>query len=273
MPSRNAARDDGLSDPYTTITTRFIIVAIDTELLTLAAGVFLLAGLVKGVVGIGLPTAAMGLLSQVIDPRVAIALVTMPMLISNIWQVWREGGIAETVRRFAPFAAPLMLVLYITTFVTAGVSQSALLTVLGLTVVAFAVMSLAWTPPAMPPRWDTPAQVGAGTLAGMLGGMTGIWSPPMLVYFLSAGIERDTFVRASGVLLTLGCVPMIAGFAQSGILTSDLAAKSAVLVVPTLLGFTVGEAIRRRMDVRRFRTVVLWVFLVMGLNILRKGVM
>ena len=73
--------------------------ALEPELVAIAIGVFLLAGIIKGLIGIGLPTAAVGMLSQVIDPRVAIALMVFPSLLSNAWQVWRMGdlGGAEVI--------------------------------------------------------------------------------------------------------------------------------------------------------------------------------
>jgi len=246
---------------------------LDTEILAFAVLAFFIAGTIKGVVGLGLPTTSVGLLGQFVDPRVAIALVTMPMVVSNLWQVWREGDVLGTIRRFTPFWAPLVVLLYVTAFVTASVSDLILLTVIGSVIVTFASISLAWTPPALPPGWDRPAQITAGSIAGVLGGLTSIWSPPMIVYFLAARVDKDTFVRASGVLLMLGTGPMVAGYWTAGILTSELALVSATLVIPTLIGFTVGEWLRRRLDTERFRRVVLWIFLAMGLNILRRAVM
>ena len=57
----------------------------------------------------------------------------------------------------------------------------------------------------------------------------------------------------------------------SGLLDGETAPLSAGMVVPSLIGFTLGEAIRRRLDADRFRTVVLWMFLLMGLNLIRRS--
>jgi len=68
-------------------------VTISVELLLLAALVFLLAGVVKGALGIGLPTISISILAQFTDPRVAIALLLLPAIVSNTWQVYRGGQI------------------------------------------------------------------------------------------------------------------------------------------------------------------------------------
>ena len=53
-------------------------------LLILIAAVFLIAGFVKGVVGLGLPTVSMGLLAVSMAPSRAIAIVIVPAIITNI---------------------------------------------------------------------------------------------------------------------------------------------------------------------------------------------
>ena len=78
-------------------------------------------------------------------------------------------------------------------------------------------------------------------------------------------------MRATGLLFLLGSLPLCIGFWQQGLLSGDLAVTSASMIVPTLLGFTLGEVIRRHLPAERFRRVVLLVFLVMGLNLLRRA--
>ena len=54
--------------------------------LAFIAATFLLAGFVKGVIGLGLPTVSVGLLSLVLPPAQAAAILIVPSLVTNIWQ-------------------------------------------------------------------------------------------------------------------------------------------------------------------------------------------
>ena len=54
--------------------------------LAATAGAFLLAGFVKGVIGLGLPTVAIGLLGLMMTPAQAAAIMVAPALITNVWQ-------------------------------------------------------------------------------------------------------------------------------------------------------------------------------------------
>ena len=245
---------------------------LSPEFIAIAVGVFLLAGIIKGLIGIGLPTAAVGMLSQIIDPRVAIALMVFPSLLSNAWQVWRMGDLGGAIRRYWLFLLLLVsMILAWSIFVTGSVPTQTIMLVLGCVICLFSVMSLTFKPPRIPARFDKLGQFVSGTASGTLGGLTGIWAPPMVTYLMGRQTEKDEFVRASGVMILIGTIPMIAGFYSNGMLTGPLALISVGLIIPSIAGFQIGEAVRRRLDADRFRNVVLVIFGILGLNLLRRA--
>jgi len=241
------------------------------EFFLIALAVYFLAGTVKGTIGIGLPTTSISLLGQLYDPRVAIALAIFPILITNIWQVYRTGEVKRTLRTYWPYAVVLAVVLWVFTGFSARISTTSLVFVLGCVVVLFALSSLFFHPPELPKRFDRLGQVVGGALSGILGGLTAIWAPPMVIYFLARRLDKDDFVRASGVLLFVGSVPLLFGYLQNGLMTRDLALMSMAMIVPTLLGFALGEKIRHRVNAARFQKLILCLFLVMGLNLIRRS--
>jgi len=240
-------------------------------LIVFATATFLLAGMVKGAIGIGMPTAAIGLLSQVIDPKTAVALVVFPTFISNAWQMFRAGDLVRAFKDYRIFAVSLMVVLWFTTSLTASVSQQGLLLIIGGVVVAFSLISLLFNPPPLPDRWDTVAQVMCGAVAGIIGGLTSVWAAPIVIYLLGRRVSPDEFIRATGLLITLGAIPLVLGFWYHGIFNGSRVTLSVFLVIPALIGFQIGEVLRKRLPVERFQTAVLIVFLLMGLNIIRRA--
>src|SRR5205085_27609 len=74
--------------------------------------VFLLAGMVKGLVGLGLPTITIALTSLVLPLTEAIALIALPTIITNVWQAAVGGRFRVIVRRHWPLIAPLLVALY-----------------------------------------------------------------------------------------------------------------------------------------------------------------
>jgi len=236
----------------------------------LAPLVFLGAGTVKGAIGIGLPTTVISILSQFVDPRIAIALGVMPMLMSNIWQMYREGNGAATIRRFWPFGAALFISLFLSSLFAADFQAETLMIVTGVSIVIFAATSLIKLPPPLPPQWQTPAMIAAGVAGGVMGGLTGLWSPPLVILLLALRLDKADYVRAFGFLLVIGATPLLGGYLVNGLMTWELFAISLIMVIPTLMGFAVGERVRRNMDTARYQKAVLVFFLLMGLNLIRK---
>lgn len=241
-------------------------------IVVIATAAFLMSGLVKGVTGIGLPTAAIALMTLFLEPRTAIALVLFPMVGSNLWQITRAGHLKRTARRYRLFAVILFLGVGGTALATQSASDRTLLAVLGVIVLVFVLISWKGLVPVIPPRFDTAAQVGFALLSGVIGGMTAAWGPPMAMYLATKRVDKDEFIRATGFLISVGSIPLVIAYAQVGFLDGPLAGIGAAMLVPTLIGFSVGEFFRKRMSVETFRNAVLIVFVVLGLNLIRRAI-
>ena len=151
-------------------------------------------------------------------------------------------------------------------------------------VVLWTATSLIKSPAKIPVAMDRLVQIVAGLVSGAIGGLTAIWSPPMVMYLLARRhvgehdtehatehSEKEDFVRFTGFLILCGSVPLFAGYVSNGLLTTPLALLSAAMIVPTLIGFSIGERLRKRLDSGQFRTVVLCLFCLMGLNLIRRA--
>jgi uncharacterized membrane protein YfcA len=243
-----------------------------TELLLIGTVTFLIAGSVKGVVGIGLPTAAISMLTLFIDPRMAIAVGLGPVVASNAWQIWTMGDTRRTLRRYWLFAVALGTSVFLTVTASAEISDRVIFLAIGISIVAFSILHLRFVMPPLPDRFDRVAQVGFGTVSGILGGLSGVWIAPIIMYLSARNLQKDEFVRASGLLLFIGSVPLAVAYVQQGFLTQDIGLVSALLIVPTLIGFALGARLRKRISNEKFRRVLLYVFLLLGLNLLRRGI-
>lgn len=242
------------------------------SILLIATAAFLMSGAVKGVTGIGLPTAAIAFMTLFLDPRTAIALVLFPMMGSNIWQMLRGGELRRTARRYWLFAVILFLGVGATAFATQDASDRALLAILGVVVLIFVYVSWRNLLPPIADRFDKAAQVGFALLAGIIGGMTAAWGPPMAMYLATKRVDKDEFIRATGFMISMGSLPLVVAYAQLGFMTGPLAGMSAAMLVPTMIGMTAGTLVRRRMSVETFRNAILVLFVVLGLNLIRRAI-
>ena len=242
-------------------------------LLLLLSGIFFLAGTVKGTLGIGLPTAAITLMTLFLDPKLALPLVVLPIVITNLQQFLSMPEWWQVLCRYWRVALTLPTTLFVTTLFTTQLDSNQIQLVIGLSICTFCVTTYTMPNPNIPQRWDGVAQLLAGSISGILGGLTSIWSPPMLVYLISKRVKKDEFITATGILLFSGCLPLALGFTLNGLLTLEVATQSLAMVLPTMLGFWVGARLRKHLSGPLFRNVVLAAFLVAGIRMVASAVM
>jgi hypothetical protein len=242
--------------------------------LTLAfiAASFFLAGAVKGAVGMGLPTMSLGLMTLMLEPRMAITLVLIPMMTTNAWQVFRAREIPRALRHYAPFALSMMICVGLSVWLTYGAPERLLMGIMGVAILVFVGVNASKWAPHIPDHRDRGAQIIAGAFAGIMGGITSVWAPSMAIYLAARGTKKDEFVRATGLLILLGSLPLAVGYIRQGYLTPQLALIGTALLIPAMLGFTLGEHARKRLSEQAFRRALLVAFAVMGLNLLRRAV-
>jgi len=247
------------------------LTGIPSAVMLIAIAVYLVAGLIKGTLGIGLPTAGVGLTAQFTDVRTAIALALMPMLITNAWQVYRSRHDLHRTQRFFPLLVCMLLSILLFAFAAPNVPISITTLLLGVIVLLFASVSLAKELPQAKPVHDRKLQMSAGITAGFMGGITGIWAPPIAIYMSAARVDKTTFVATVGVLLMSGSAVLCLTYGSVGLLTQGQAIASLLLVAPAIVGYSLGERIRNQLDETLFKKLLLLFFLVMGLNLIRRG--
>lgn len=239
----------------------------------LILGAFLIAGTVKGIAGVGLPMTALGILTLQTDPRTAIALALVPILLANLWQYLTAGNAMAALRRYLPFVTAMILGIPVTLSLTASASPALLFAVLGTTIIGSVALNLTRWTPRIPDSADVPAQIGLGTLAGVLGGLVSLWLPAVLIYLSARNVAKEEFVRASGLMLFSGSIPLVAGFWREGFLTGPLAWISAGMLVPTIFGMYAGARLRDHLSEQTFKRVLMAVLVLIGLNLIRRSLM
>ena len=244
-------------------------------LLIIAFGVGFLAGVIKGVVGFGLPTVTISGLGSFASAEVAIAGMILPTLFTNGWQALRQGPRAawQSIRRFRRFLITGGIVLLLCTQLVPLVPGRLLMFVLGVSVTVFVLMQALGIELRLPVRSQRKSETIFGAIAGVFGGLSGIWGPPTVAMLTTLKTEKAEQVRIQGVVYGLGSIALVVGHWGSGILRAETLPLSLALIAPALLGMAIGFQIQDRIDQATFRKVTLGVLLIGGLNLIRRGVM
>ncbi|MBY5933543.1 sulfite exporter TauE/SafE family protein [Tateyamaria omphalii] len=240
----------------------------DLSLIAFASAVLLLAGTVKGFIGLGMPTVALALLTLKLDARSAVTLVVIPMLLSNVWQFWRGPDMLGCIKQHWRYAVILILFVAATVWFSQSAPDQFLRAVLGVFVLAFCFLSWRDMVPAIPAHKVRLFEGISALIAGLVGGLTAAWAPPLAMYLTGLRLDRDAFVQALGFLITAGSISIFFMFIAVGHSSGQELAISTFLLIPALIGFSVGERLRHRTDPEKFKKYFLGAFSVLGANLL-----
>ena len=231
------------------------------------AAVFLLAGFVKGVVGLGLPTISMGLLATTMAPSQALTIVIVPAVITNIWQTFVGPYLPDIVRRLWPLLACTVLGIWLNAGSLTGPYAHYLPVVLGILLVIYAVLGLsriAFTVARSNEKW-----VGGivGLVTGLISAATGVQVIPSMPFFQAIGMEKDELVQALGVFFTVATVSLTVNLTASGLLTAATALPGAIAMACSFAGMFIGQSLRTRLPADAFRRYFLIAMVFLGLYI------
>jgi uncharacterized protein len=240
--------------------------------LTLLLATFLLAGLVKGVTGLGLPTVGVGLLSLAMSPAEAASLVVVPSLLTNIWQMASGPALGAMTRRLWPMLAGVCLGTWAGAGQLTGDGAGTASAALGGALVLYSATGLS---PARLPRigprlepWLGPA---AGTTTGLITAATGVFVIPAVPYLQALDLDREELVQALGLSFTVSTVALAASLAGAGMLGTGTALGSLLALLPALAGMRAGQWIRRAVRPDVFRRCFFAGLLLLGGHLTLKG--
>lgn len=242
--------------------------------IVLIGGIYLLGGFVKGVVGFGLPTIALGLAALTMPIPAAMALVLAPTIATNVWQGLAGGHLRQTVARLRVFLLASGLGTLAATGLLARADAALLSAILGGLLVVSSLSALLgpkWpTPSAAEERWLGPLM---GLLSGACAGLTGSYMMPAAPWLSALRLPPDIFVQGFGLGAVLVTMVLTAGMAGHGMLTAGLGLGSLAVLAPAFAGMALGRRLRGRLPDLWFRRAVQVVLLAVGVQLVAKALL
>jgi uncharacterized membrane protein YfcA len=236
---------------------------------------FVLAGFVKGVIGLGLPTVGMGLLAVVMTPAQAAALLVVPSFATNLWQAVGARTVPLLRRTW-----PMLLGSCVGTWGLGFWAGPALLTAdngtrasigLGIVLALYGVLglsSLQFSVPARLEPWLSPL---IGVITGLVTAATGVYMIPSAPYLQAIGLQKDDLVRAMGISFTVSTLALAAILVANGALQTSVAGASLLALAPALMGMSLGQWVRGRVSPRVFRTCFFAGSLILGTHLVLRA--
>jgi hypothetical protein len=233
--------------------------------LILAAAIFLFAGGVKGLIGVGLPTVAVALLINVMPLSDAIAVMFIPAFASNVWQAWSGGNAIAILKRFWPFLLCVFIGTWFGVSILVVADPDLMAGLFGLVLSIYSFVSLARPAPLPLAPFESWLSPVLGSINGLISGMTGSYLMPGVLYMEALGLRRDELIQAMGIFFLCAVIALGVALTGQNVMGLSHAGYSAVMLVPTMAGYFAGEHYRKRLPDETFRKVFFAGLLMMGL--------
>ena len=222
-----------------------------------------IAGFAKGLVGLGLPPIAMGLLVLTMSPVEAAALMVIPALLTNLWQGVTGPNLVPLLRRFW-----LMFLLTAAgTLAFAGAlnthAETAIRVLGGLLIVygLYALVSPIVALSQRGERWLAPI---SGALTGLVTAFTGVSSMPAVPFLKAVGLPKDAFIQAMGLSFSISALALIVSLGATGGLSGQPVLPILLATGGAFWGMSLGAKLRARIDEALFGKLILIVLIVLG---------
>lgn len=236
-------------------------------LLALAA-TFFVAGMIKGVTGMGLPTVAMGVVGAFISPLAGASLLIVPSFVTNVWQLLAGPAFGALLKRLWPMMVAIVIGTVAGAALLAGGDTGLTVPALGAALVVYAFYTLLARPFRVPERLEPVLSPVIGGLTGLVTGGTGVFVIPAVPYLQSLGLEKDELVQALGLSFTVSTIALAVGLAGHQAYRIDDLLLSGLLVLPALAGMWAGQMLRNRISPPTFRRWFLICLLLLGVQML-----
>lgn len=234
--------------------------------------IFILAGFVKGVTGMGLPTVAMGLLGLLMPLPTAAALLIIPSFVTNVLQLFTGPSLLPIIGRLWP----MMLLIFFSTVATSslliGINPVWSAVSLGTALIfyaLFALVSPSLTVAEATEKWLSPI---VGVMTGLITGATGVFVMPAVPFLQSLRFSKEALVQALGLSFTVSTVALALGLYFHGAFHITQFSLSFISLIPALFGMWSGSQVRARISARRFRQCFLLFLMILGLELVSRGI-
>lgn len=232
---------------------------------------FVLAGFVKGAIGLGLPTVSMGLLTIAMTPVQAAALLVVPSFVTNVWQLVTGPRFAALVRRLWP----MMVAIALGTWAGAGLLRDdggRAATWLGIALIAYAAIGLSRLTLSVPRAHEPWLAPIVGLVTGWITAATGVFVIPAVPFLGAIGLAKDELVQALGLSFTVSTIALAVVLAEGGALGGATLGASTVALVAALVGMFAGGWVRGRVSEPAFRRCFFVGLLLLGLHLASRAV-
>ncbi|MBW2520460.1 MAG: sulfite exporter TauE/SafE family protein [Deltaproteobacteria bacterium] len=234
---------------------------------------YVVAAFIKGLTGIGFSTSCLPIMALRMDLKVAIPLVIVPSIVSNLAVMVQAGQFRESLKRFWPMYLASIPGLLLGLTILVAIKTSLAKAVLGLVLIVYALWALSNKSFSLSALWEQRLKVPTGFLTGFVNGLTGSQVMPSLPYLLSLKLHKNDFVQSINISFTLSSLVMLLGMKHAGYLPPSSLITAILGLIPVLITIYFAGRVQKKLSGDSHRQLVLGFLMFMGSVLVTKVVL
>ena len=233
----------------------------------------IIAGLLKGMIGVGMPVVALPLLSVFIDIKSAAILLSMPLLFSNLPQALEGGRTGRCLMQLMPVIVGVIPGTFLGVRVLLALDADVAKIIAGLVLVGVGGVTLLAPKLQLQSRLVLPTGITFGFFGGILGGIAAMSGPLVFIFLLAKGLRGKAFTKQASLYLVLSAGSLAILLTASREFTWLDASVSTAATLPVVLGMYLGQRLRDKIAPETFKKLVLSAVIAAGVELLRHGLL
>jgi uncharacterized membrane protein YfcA len=231
----------------------------------------IVAGLLKGTIGVGMPIVALPLLSLFIDIKSAAMLLSMPLIFSNLPQALEGGQMGRSVVQLLPVLLGMIPGLFVGVRLLLALDANLAKMIAGLVLMGVGGVTLLAPKPQLQSHLVLPTGITFGFFGGILGGIAAMPGPLVFIFLLAKGLRGQAFTKEASLYLVVSAGLLAILLTASRQFSWLDVCVSTAAMLPVAFGMYVGQRMRDKITPETFRRLVLIAVIAAGAELLRHG--
>ena len=234
-------------------------------------GIFFLGGLVKGTIGVGLPTVTLTLLSFFFDIKESISFILIPVILTNLVQML-DGKELKSIFQQTKFFLITSVAFVIPGFlILRAINSNTILLILASLLVLNSCLVLFNKIITIKRHTSFQTQFWIGALTGITTGVTSIYTMPFIFLIQSLKFNKEKLIQLMGLSFFLYSLTQFALFYSFSMINEKVLLFSSVACVPIIFGVISGKYLRKVLSEKAFRLLFNYMLLISGIVIIIKS--
>jgi uncharacterized membrane protein YfcA len=230
--------------------------------------VYLICGVIKGTIGFGMPTVSISLLVFFIDVKVIIALILIPTIIVNFYQLSRGGNFKKIFNETKFFLFSSTIFIFPGSYLLNLINSQFIILFIALVLFINSILFLTNIKYTLSSYKSPLIQILIGSINGVIIGMTSIYTMPLIFLLQSLRYNKDTTVQFLGIAFFLYPIAQLLSFTNLNLISLEIVKISFLALIPIFLGLYIGQKIRKKISESLFQKFFYCMLLLMSLIII-----